>query len=414
MNFVWLTARRLGLVSGSSRTGISVAVTAVALAVVVLELTLAVVTGFKNEIERKLSGFESQVSVLAPFANNGAQEAFFSTQGALVPLIESVVPSGATVTEGWRQPGILKTETDFEGVMFEAIAPEAPCAFQRSNIISGTWPDFRADSCSNLIVLSEALANRLGLRVGDRLYSTFIVNEDVKIRRNTIAALYRSDFGEYDLKVVYCPMKLLQSVNAAGPESAERIVINGLAEKDIDNIGSALQTTLLNAAATGTLEQYHPVSTVHQTGAMYYNWLSLLDTNVVVIFVLMIAVTGLTLVSGLFILALERIGTIGILRALGSSRAQVKRIFILLTLRVVGIGLIIGNVVGIGFILVQKYWHIVPLNPEMYYLNSVPVEFNILELALLNVGVVVCAYLILVVPAWLAAGVSPARAMRYD
>lgn len=414
MNFVWLTARRLALTSGSSRTGIAVAVAAVALAVVVLEITLAVVTGFKNEIERKLTGFEAQITVLAPFGNDGTQMPFFSTQGALLPLIESSLPQGASASVGWRQPGILKTDADFEGVMFEAIAPGEAAEFQRANITAGLWPDFAADSCANLIVISEALANRLGLGLGDRLYSTFIVDQNVKLRRNTIAALYRSDFGEYDLKVVYCALGFLQGVNASGPESAERIVINGVGQQDVDAASSFLQTALLNAAATGSLEHYHPVTNVHQTGAMYYNWLSLLDTNVVVIFLLMLAVTGLTMVSGLFILTLERIGTIGILRALGSSRAQVKRIFILLTLRVVGIGMIIGNVIGIGFILAQKHWHMVPLDPEMYYLSSVPVEFNALELILLNVGIVVCSYLILVVPAWLAAGVNPARSIRYD
>lgn len=415
MSFALWTARRLGIDTSGSRTGIAVAIAGVTLAVAVLEISLAVVTGFKHEIERKLAGFDAQVTVLAPFeAGAAAQSASFDITPGLDSLVRAALPPQALVSAAWRQPGILKTDTDFEGVVFEARDPDTDFSFERANITRGAWPDFGADSCARDIVVSEAMASRLGLDLGDRIFSTFIIDGSVRMRRHTVAALYRSDFGEYDLKVVYCPMATLRSVAAAGPWSANRIDIRGLAEDQIDPAGEALQSALLDEAALGRLSAYFPVTTVHRSGALYYNWLALLDTNVVVIFILMLAVAGLTLVSSLFILILERIPTIGVLRAMGASRSGVRTVFVLLTLKVVGRGMLAGNILGIGFMVLQKTLRIVPLDPDMYYLSSVPVEISPTAVVLLNIGVVAAAWLILVLPAGMAARVSPAAAAKFD
>ena len=147
---------------------------------------------------------------------------------------------------------------------------------------------------------------------------------------------------------------------------------------------------------------------------MYFNWLALLDTNVVVIFILMLCVSGFTLISCLFILILERVKTIGILRSFGAKKSMVRRIFIYMAMRVVIIGLIIGNLIGIPLLLLQLHYHIVPLNPEMYYLDTVPVEINIWYLVALNIGVVASAWLILVLPSHLASAIDPAKTVNYD
>lgn len=415
MNFTVWTASRLGINTSGSRTGIAVAIAGVALAVLVLEIALAVVTGFKHEIERKLAGFDSQITVLAPFeAGASEQTTSFEVTPELDSVVKSNLPIHASVSAAWRQPGILKTDSDFEGAVFDARDTSGDFSFERANITKGHWPDYSSDTCANHIVVSEAMASRLGLTTGDRIYSTFIIDGNVKMRRHTIAALYRSDFGDYDLKVVYCSMNLLRSVSATGDYSANRIDIRGLHEEEIDNAASQLQSAMLNEAALGRIDAYFPVSTIHQSGALYYNWLALLDTNVVVIFILMLAVAGLTLVSSLFILILERIPTIGILRALGATRAEVRVIFILLTLKVVGWGMLAGNILGIVFLSLQKTYNLVPLDPDMYYLSSMPVDISPLAIVLLNIGVVVAAFLILVVPAGMASGVSPARAAKFD
>ena len=209
-------------------------------------------------------------------------------------------------------------------------------------------------------------------------------------------------------------MPFLRSIAGIGTDAGTRVDLRGLPVGDIEEISAELQSGLLTAAATGDLDAYYPVRNIMQTGAMYFNWLALLDTNVVVIFILMLAVSGFTLVSSLFILILERVRTIGILRALGAGKPAVRRIFVYLTMKTVGIGLLIGNILGICLLLVQRIWHIIPLDPEMYYLSSVPVEINWLYFVLLNLGVAVASWLILVLPAHLASGIDPAGAVKYE
>jgi lipoprotein-releasing system permease protein len=150
------------------------------------------------------------------------------------------------------------------------------------------------------------------------------------------------------------------------------------------------------------------------TGALYLNWLELLDTNVVVIFILMCCVAAMTLISSLFIIILDKTATIGVIRSLGGSKRFVRNIFIFTALRLVGLGLIIGNFVALGFVWLQSQYHIIPMNPEMYYLSAVPVSINLWQVVSLNIGVIIFAWLVLILPSRLASSISPAKTMRYE
>ena len=207
---------------------------------------------------------------------------------------------------------------------------------------------------------------------------------------------------------------MLQRVAGIDSIAGNRIDIRGFAPDDIAAAADKLQSTLVDEAAAGKLDQYYPVDTVLRTGILYFNWLSLLDTNVTVIFILMICVAGLTLVSSLFILILERVPMIGVLRAMGASKSFVRSIFIDMAMRIVGLGMIIGNVAGISLLLLQKYIQAVPLDPDMYYLDSVPVEIRPWAFVALNAGVIVIAWLILVLPARLASSIDPTKAINYE
>ena len=229
-----------------------------------------------------------------------------------------------------------------------------------------------------------------------------------------MAALYRSNFGEYDRTVAYASLAGLQSVCGTDSISGSRIDIRGLAPEKISKAGAALQQALVDAVGTGELDEYYPVETIAESGAIYFSWLSLLDTNVAVIFVLMLCVAGFTLVSSLFILILERVSMIGVLRSLGATKGIVRRIFIDLGLRIVGLGMVIGNILGIGLLLVQKHTGAIPLDPEMYYLASVPVEIRPWAIVALNIGVAAAAWLILILPARLASGIDPAKTASYE
>lgn len=413
----WISSklRLRGDGSGSSSTGVVIAVSGVALALVVLELTLAIVVGFKDEIRQKLAGFESQITLSGDFdPTSGVQSSFIELTPELSRIARSDI-AGSETSLVLRFPGIIKTSDNFEGIVFVGRSPENSFEFEKSNITEGEWPDFRQDSTENHIVVSRPTASALGLGVGDKVFSTFITDGGaVKLRRHKIAGIFESNFGEYDKTVAYASLRGLQKVCGLDSAGGSAIEIRGIPEEIIDQETDRLQAEMMEAYSSGKLSELHPVSNVHFSGAVFYNWLSLLDTNVVVIFILMLCVAGFTLVSSLFILILERVRTIGILRAIGASRSKVRNIFIFMAMRLVGLGLAIGNVVGIGLILIQKYTHVAKLDPAMYYLSHVPVEISPLSVMLLNVGVIAAAWALLVLPAHAASGVDPSKTMRYE
>ncbi len=399
----WISGRlRLRKGGAGSPAAVWIAVAGVALALMVMEFTLAIVVGFKDGIRNKLLGFDAAVTVESPL-NDGP----LTLTPTLDSLVRGALPLDADLRLAIRRPGMLKTDTDFQGVVFLGQSPQGDYSFEKGNITAGEWPDYSDPESRNSIVISEATAAALGLAPGDKVYSTFIVDDNIKLRRHTVAALYRSDFGEYDKTFVYASLAGLQNVCGLDSTQATRLDIRGIAIDDIEAVASELQRQLVSATARGVLKSYYPVDNVKRTGALYFNWLALLDTNVAVIFALMLAVAGFTLISSLFILILERLPMIGILRALGASKALVRSIFTRLGMRLTLIGMVVGNVLGLGALTIQKCFHPVKLNPDMYYLAEVPVEFVPWAIVALNVGVALAAWLILTIPAAVAADTDP-------
>jgi lipoprotein-releasing system permease protein len=419
MKYTFWISRRLrlgGAQGGSSKVGVVIAVTGVALALIIMEFTIAIVLGFKHEIQRKLVGFDAQVSVMPPYDYGSNRcEGYITYTDTLEEAIKAQIPRAETVLT-LRQPGMLKTDDNFAGVFFIGRSANKDFSFEKANMVEGEWPDYNDEESENKIVISRPTANSLKLAVNDKVNACFFNNDAIKSRRYVVAGIYESNFGEYDNTVVYSSLAAMQSV--ADVESNQGTSVELWRVSDIpDEITAAadsLQDALLMAFQQNKLQDVHPVTGITTTGAIYFNWLSLLNTNVVVIFILMICVAGFTLISSLFIIILERIRTIGILRSLGASKRAVRQIFINMALRLVGMGMIIGNAVGIILLLIQQKTGIIALSPEMYYLKAVPVEISVLYFVLLNIGVAFVAWLILIVPSHFASSVDPSNAMRYE
>jgi len=258
------------------------------------------------------------------------------------------------------------------------------------------------------------MAEKLGIDTGDKLFLYFFVDNSPKVRRVYVSGLYLSNFDEYDNSVIYTSLGLMRGLGNSGDLSATSISVENVKKEDIATATEQLQLALLDAYRSGELLDVYPVDNIINSGAIFFNWLDLLDTNVVVIFILMVCVATFTLISSLFIIILDRVPTIGVLRALGASRDQICRIFINLSLRLVGIGMIIGNALAFGIIAIQNTTHLMPLNPQMYYLSHVPFEISWTTALTLNAGVAAGAWLILILPARLAARIDPAATMRYE
>ncbi len=416
MRFDYWISRRLQVRKGaktSTSTGAVIAVIGVALALIVMEISLSVAVGFKNEIRRRVMGFDAPVVVLPAYdRTSGSTAAELTLNDTLRAIVSEAVPD-AEIVATMRRQAILKTDNDFAAIECIGRSANHDFSFERGNIVEGSFPDFSSDRSADSIVISKLLASKLQISLADRLYLYYFVDGEVKTRRFFVAGIYQSDFNDYDQSIVYTQLDRLRKM---GNDSlaATSIDLEGVPTEDIENVSVILQNSLVNHYSAGYVKELHPVTNVLNTGAIFFNWLDLLDMNVVIIFVLMLCVAIFTLISSLFIIILDRVPTIGILRALGASNRCISRIFVNIAMRLVGLGMLIGNVIGIGFIILQGSTHILPLDPEMYYLSYVPVELNWPALLLLNLGLAVGTWIVLILPARLAAKIDPAQTMRYE
>ena len=419
MSFSSFISRRLSLRDGGRRfwpPAIIVAVGGVALSFMVMLLAIAVVTGFKAEISRKIMGFDAQIRVMPLASFYGDEDVAIALDGNLRQIIDiglGDLPEGykPETVVSLRQAAMLKTDNDFMGVAFRSFGDGYGWDFERENLVEGSIPN---DSLPRGIMISETMGDKLGLRPGDKVDAYFFVGETVRPRKFEITGIYRSDFGEYDNLVAYAAPSMISRMLKLSGHEGEAVEIRGLPADDIIPAAQRLQSVLSAAYAKGDIPQNMAVTSVYSSAAMYFNWLGMLDTNIVVILILMGCVSGLMLVSCVLILILQRVRMVGLLKSLGASNRQVGMIFVRLGVRVTLSGLLIGNAVALAIIGIQWIWHLLPLDPESYYLSFVPVELPFSSWAMLNSATAVMAFVIMLLPAAAVSRLSPVKVMRFE
>lgn len=424
MNVSLYIARRLRFRPddrNATSPGIIIATAGIALALIIMLFAIAVVTGFKNEISEKVTGFNSQMLLTPAQAGVGEEmddtTAFLSLDDPTLGMLRTYLPGDATVSLTLQRPVIIKTDDNFDGIVLKSMPPGP--GFIAAHIVSdnhdedaGILPDTIASG--NELVISKATADKLSLSPGDRMFTYFFVDGNIKARRMTVSAIYDTHFAEFDSHLAFCDISFLQALEHIGGDMGSAIEINGIpSEADIDDLTSSIQAAVIKRAATEGTPILN-VTNVHRTGALYFNWLSLLDTNVTVILILMACVAGFTLVSSTFIIILERVRMIGILKTLGMDNAAIRRIFIYMGERLVVRGLLAGNMAGLGLLMMQKYLKIIPLDPEAYYLDYVPVDIDLLTILALNAGVILISSLMLLLPTGSISSMSPARIVQFE
>lgn len=385
--FELILARRLAWKAEGARRvspAVEIAVAGVALAAAVMILSISIMLGFKDEVTRRIINLDDAITIA------GYESTFIPSE--VLSVID--LPSDAEIALHTSVPAILKTADDFMGLELRRNDDLAP-----------------ADTA---IVISESTASKLRLNPGDRVPAYFFADERLRVRMLTVASTYSTGFSEHDDAVGYCSATLPAELGGYGADRVESIGVRNIAVDKISTLASEIYSALLTAYYSGQLENSFSISTVLQTDANFFSWLSLLDTNVVVIISLMGLVAAFTLVSSLFIIILERVRTIGLLKSLGATNRQIRNIFVLMAERLVLRGLLIGNALGIALILLQQATHIVPLDPASYYVDFVPVSLSWQSLLWLNVGALGVSWLVLLLPAMLVARISPATTMRYE
>lgn len=413
MNYPLFIARRLSLSAGGKRKApaVTVAVAAVALSVAVMIASVSIVLGFKQEIRNKVVGFNGHISLYASPVSQDEDNIV-----TLTPSLEKELSGLGFVKDYTIQaavPAILKTSSDFKGVYLKGLNGNSSRRFLADNLEEGELVDFSLPDNKNKIIVSNTAARQLGLRNGDKI-DTYFITDDVRVRRLEIVGIYNSHFDQYDDVLVFGAMSLVQQIGGIGEDQGTYLQITTDGFDRIPEYSVALQNHLNEALEDGRLFRLYKTDNVMNQGAGYFSWLKLLDTNVVVVLILMMIVGCITLVSGMLIIIIEKKRFIGMMKALGAPTAKVRQVFVFLAIRVALCGLIIGNAVMIALMFIQEKTHFIPLDAESYYIDFVPVKLSWIGICLLNAGVLVVTYLVLILPSRFVAGISPAETMRYE
>lgn len=413
MNYSFFLARRLGLSEEGRKSSpaVKVAVTAVALAVAVMLASVAIVLGFKREIREKVIGFNSHISLYAVPADETDTNLL-----TLTPTLCKILDDMDFVTDYSLEasiPAILKTKTDFKGVYMRSLGGASIRKFLTENLEEGAIPDYGNEDNNQKILISRMAADQLGLKNGDKI-DTYFITDDVRVRRLEIAGIFNSHFDTYDGIYVYGSLPLIQQLGNIEKDQGTNLMIQTDDFNRVEEYSEVIGATMQKALAEGIVYRNYKVQNALTQGAGYFQWLSLLDTNVIVILLLMTVVAIATLISGMLIIILDKKRFIGIIRSLGAPVRNVRKIFVFLAMKVALIGLIAGNVLMLSLLWAQQRWHILHLDPDAYYIDFVPVEMAPGWFLLLNAGIIVVIYLSLILPSIFAAKISPAETMRYE
>ena len=414
MSFEYFIARRIHFAQVAERRvsspAVRVATLGIGVGLAVMLIAIAVVVGFKQEIRNKVIGFGSHIQVTNFENNNSFEMQAISVDSALVDSLKTL-QGVRGVNRFCTKPGILKSETDFQGIILKGVDMDFDWEFFRNSLVEGEVPVLSDSVVSDRVLVSRRLAGLMGLQVGDAFY-TYFIQDNVRARKFRVSGIYDTGFSDYDKLFLIGDMRQVQRLNGW-----ERTQYSGL-EIQIDDFAhlNAVADEVYFATANRFDEDGNAyyTQTVQDLNPQLFSWLELLDMNVWVIIVLMLAVAGFNMISGLLILILDGVQLIGTLKALGSTNWTIRKIFLWQAFFLITKGMFWGNVVGLAVCALQYFFHLLPLDPAAYYVSYVPISFSWLYFVLLNAGTLFVSVLMMVGPSYIVTKISPAAVMRYE
>ena len=387
-----------------SSTVMRIAVTSVALGIAIMLISIAVVVGFKNQIKDKVVGFVAPIHIQALNQNESIEETPFIFDSVLnarldKPFITEMHPTA-------NKAGIIKTDEEIQAVVLKGVDHDYNWSYIGSYLVDGEIPQYAENQRSNDVVISNIIAHKMQLNVGDPVRIWF-VDQDLKARgrKFSVKGIYETGLQECDERYVYCDLDQIRKLNGWNNNEIGHLEIWVDDEKQINDYNEQIYYSIpTHLVSYSAMETYPQI----------FDWLELQDMNVVIIIVLMLLVAGITIISMLLIIILERTSTIGLLKSMGASNGLIRSIFLKRSCRILLIGMAIGNVVGIGLCLIQKYTNLITLSPESYYLSAVPIELNIWNILALNTGTMILWVLMLLLPTMLINNIRPSKSIRFE
>lgn len=414
-----------------SNPAIKIAMAGIAIGIAVMVISVAVVFGFKHTIKDKVVGFGSHITVGNFLSMHGFEQAPVVMGDSMLNVIKGIEGVESASPFALTQ-GILKTDEDFLGVQLKGLDKSYNTTFLKQNIIEGKLPSFLAnnektDKSTNQqidksdeetegskkeLLISKKQADKLQVKVGDRIFAYFIKGENVRARRFTITGIYQTNISAFDDFICFTDLKTTQKLNeykADETDGAEVII------KDFTKLDEVAERFVMKINRTADRnEETYSSRTILDTYPGIFQWLDVLDLNVWIILGLMVAVAGFTMISGLLIIILERTSMIGLLKALGMRNSAVRHTFIWLAMLIVCKGLLIGNALAFFLMYLQKFTGIIKLDSSVYFVSEVPLEISLPVIFLINLATLFICTLILILPSMLVSHISLAKVMRYE
>jgi lipoprotein-releasing system permease protein len=411
LNLEYFIAKRLitakDYKSSISSPIIKIAISAIAIGMIMMIVSVATGIGLQQKIREKISAFNGHI-IISNYDNN-------QSEVTLVPISkkQDFYPKFTSVSEVSHiqaiasKAGIIRTETAFEGIIFKGVGDDYNWSNIKEYLVSGQLPDFSKELNSEVLI-SQFLANRLNLKVGDS-FNTFFIKEDQNkppnSRRFKITGIFNSGFQEFDATYILGDIRHIQRINKWTPDQvgAFEVFVNDF--NAIKTVGDQVYEQTASTLDTKTIiEKYSYI----------FEWLQLFDFNIIVILIVMILVATINMVVALLVLILERTQMIGILKALGANNWAVRKIFLYNAFYLIVRGLFWGNLIGISLLLIQQHFGVIQLNPENYYVNQAPVHLNLGYILMLNLLTVTVCFLVLLIPSYIITKISPVKAIRFD
>jgi lipoprotein-releasing system permease protein len=414
LNNEYFIARRLISDKDSSRkisrSIVKIAVFGISLGLAVMIITVAVVTAFKQEIRNKVIGFGGQIQLLN-FDSNPSYETKPVSRN--LPFLDELKKlEGIKHIQAFAtKPGIIKTTDEIQGIVVKGVGPDYDWTFFKENLKEGTILNLNDSSTSNYILLSLKNATLLHLKTGDDLIMYF-VQDPPRMRKFKIAGLFSTGLEEFDKTFAIADIRHIQKLNNWGNDSLSGYEIFIKEFDKLDDI--TYQVKLLSSYKLDESGNMIKVMDIRTKYPQIFDWLNLFNMNVTIIIILMLAVAGINMISGLLVLILERTNMIGILKALGATNINIRKIFLYLSGFLVLRGLLWGNIIGLTICFLQKRFHLLKLDPSAYFLSTVPINFEFFYFLLLNIGTLVSVLLILLIPSFIISRISPEKTIRYN
>lgn len=411
MNYELFIAKRIVAAkkykSSISSPIIKIAIIAIALGIIIMMIAIATGIGLQQKIREKLSGFNGHIQI-TNFDNNNSEI-------TLVPVSKNqdFYPEFKTVSNIKNiqifatKAGIIRTETDFEGIILKGVANDYDWTFFQEYLVEGKLPNYSSE-VSNDVLISKEITDRMSLKLGDEFNILFVKNDPSKapwIRVVKIVGIYNSGFQEFDGSFVIGDIRHIQKMNRWNDDQVGgfEVLIN-----DFDEIIPKSNEIYMQTGSTlnseSVVEKYPSI----------FEWISLFDNNIYLIIVIMILVAGINMITALLVLILERTQMIGILKALGSSNVSIRKVFLYNAAYLILKGLFWGNLIGLSILFIQKYFGVITLNPETYYVSEAPIYLNFGYIILLNIGTLILCLLMLIIPTIIISKISPVKSIKFE